>query len=85
MTTQRMVKRARFTVEVGLFYRRSLRNAFNKRVAELRYQYPDATIHLTESKSWLDSTFIFVVFNILVSALDALTEWLGVIAEDSDD
>lgn len=84
MTTQRMVKRARFTVEVGLLFRRSLRNSINDRVAELRYQNPKATIHLTESKGWLDSTFIFVIFNIPVAALDALTTWLKVVAEDSD-
>ena len=51
----------RFSLNVGTLYRTSIRKHLTNLKADLLYEDPTAKVELLESKSFLESTFTFVV------------------------
>jgi len=48
----------KFEIEVGIVYRKEIKNMLNKSKINLEYAYEGGTVHISELKSFLESTFI---------------------------
>ena len=86
MTDQRNMQvtgSVKFSVVAGLLLRGELRRVLNKMVADLKFAFPKSSCHMTESKSFLDSEFMFVGTNLPQSAIDAIIEMQRHIEEAS--
>lgn len=75
--------KVRFSIEVGILYRRSIRQFLHELKAEILYRQPSAEVDLVESKSLLASEIHFVGTNLsketakyIVDAYNKLQNWI---------
>lgn len=69
----------RFSLNVGALYRTSIRKHLTNLKADLLYEDPTAKVELLESKSFLESTFTFVVTDakdcVVMACERAVSRW----------
>ena len=76
--------RVKFLVIAGCLIRRSIRKALNNLVASIQFHSPDSVCYVHESKSFLESEFIFVGQNIPKNVVEGIEIWYKKMKESTE-
>ena len=65
-----------FNIEVGFFYRHSIRQELENSKAKILHWYPGSRVLITETKGLFESEFYFEAIDLPDSAKNHMKQWL---------